>query len=179
MEGKTLQVTLRVYRGPINYDADGNVKSENQAVVLTYGSGAWTNYLKHARLNHTSMKVEKVTEETMEAIDTGRKNAQGFKITRPEFSEEIIKTPESIEAEVLAAISAPVAELTPEQKRIADLEAIVLNLQNGKDATPDVNEEKEAAQARWEELKGKKPNHLTSLKRLNKEIKEMEIEQNN
>lgn len=170
MEGKTLQVTLRVYKGPVNYDAKGKVKSENQAVVLAFGSGAWKNYLKYARLNHTDMEVEKVVEETMAAIDTGRKNAQGFKITRPEFSEKEIDTPAHIKAAVLLAMSAPVAELTDEQKQIAEMarkneemQKQIDALTSGKDNTPMIDEERDAAAATHMELFGKKPHHATGL----------------
>jgi hypothetical protein len=172
MEGKNLLVTLRVHKGKVSYDKNGKLQSDNQVVVLIHGSGAWTNYLAHARLNHTGMEVEKVVEETMKSIDTGRTNAQGFKITRPEFTENPIDTPKEITAEVLKAISPPVAELSPEQKELAELRAIVEDLKEGKDETPNVNEELEAARKELEGLTGKKPSHLFKLESLQTKIAE-------
>lgn len=175
MEGKTLLVTLRAYKGRVNYDANGKVTSENQPVKLVYGSGSWINYLKWGRLNHTRLDVEKVVEQTMEAIDTGRKNAQGFKITRPEFSYKEIDISDKIKAEVEAAMAAPEKDLTPEQKKLAELEAVIESMKTQgrgkthKVADPKPKEEPKdtvstisesdikSLRAEYEELRGKKP----------------------
>lgn len=183
--GKNLIVTIRTYRGEINYDQNGKVKSENQPVKLTYGSGAWDNFMKHARLNHTSMEVEKTVEETLINKDTGRTNAQGFKITRPEYSYEYVDVSDKIKIEVKSFMSSPKKALTPEQIKIEaqqkQIDALIAaqpgNTEEVKsDRTPDVNEELEAARKELHQLTGNKPSHLFKLSTLNKKIAEYKAE---
>ncbi|MEN8122211.1 MAG: hypothetical protein ABFS35_17830 [Bacteroidota bacterium] len=96
-------VHLRVYRNngrdnQISYNADGSVQNENILVKLTYNTLEWTNYLKHLLVNgFVKVKVEKVIGEAdVKAIEKEVEKAMHPKV-------EVV--------------------LSPEQKKIADLEA--------------------------------------------------------
>ena len=72
-------------------------------------------------------------------------------------------------------------ELTPEQKQIAELKAMIEDMKSEskpkakkqKDNTPNINEELEEARNKYKEASGKKPHHLWTLERINKEIEEL------
>ncbi len=97
-------VHLRVYKGlQLFYDANGKVMNPNQIVKLTHDTIEWKNFIKNlTSLGFNSIKVEKLLSgDTLEEI----------KISK-EISEEVENIFKKKET-----------ELTPDQKRIADLEA--------------------------------------------------------
>lgn len=105
--GKKPIIKLRAYRGTeINYDANGKVKNENNLVSLEYGTRMWELYLKNLKLSGLCrIEVE-----------------SGFKVL--EVGYEPIKDLSVYEKEVQDAfISKEDVALTPDQQRIADLEA--------------------------------------------------------
>lgn len=107
-------VHLRVYRSKngsreISYNADGSIQNENSLVKEIYNTLEWKNYLRHIGV-HGFIKV--VVEKVM-------------------LNGESQPT-EAIQKEVDEAMN-PTANvpLTPEQKRIAELEAKLDALVNG------------------------------------------------
>lgn len=189
--GQNLIVTLRVYRGAINYDAKGKIKSENQTLNLTYGVLEWINFMDSARIFYSRMEIEKVREEIITWTDTEYRDKGGNIIKKKNIEYKVVDAHEEMKKDVKTALDAPVKYLTPDQKRIADLEARIdaISTQGrGKthkvkdikpvvaappvDKTPNTNEELETARKRVHELTGKKPHHMTQLKKLNQIIKE-------
>jgi len=95
-----------VYRGrELSYDKNGNVTTENWVVKLIHGIPEWYTFLKMLRPNgYCAIKVEDVRFlNEGEWIEAGE---------LPTISEEVEK-----------AFAAPIEKLSPEQERIATLEA--------------------------------------------------------
>lgn len=116
-------VHLRVYRSKngsnqISYDANGNVQNESQSVKEIHNTLQWTNYLRHIGVHgFIKVDVEKVIQDGKE-LPT-----------------------EAIQKEVNEALS-PSANVpqTPEQKRIAELEAKLEALINGNKPTSKIEQ---------------------------------------
>ncbi len=162
-------VHLRVYQSNgrdnnISFNADGSVQNDTILVKLTHNTLEWANFIKNARyVGFIDAKVEKVIGET-------------------DFA--------SIEKEVDKAMN-PVVEvvLSPEQKKIADLEAKLDALVNNsspeiRKATP--NEEKahdekwenvseeetlESVKVEYQRVMGKKPFHKWTIEQLKEKMK--------
>jgi hypothetical protein len=116
--GKKPVVKLRVYRGrELNYDQNGKVKNENHLVSLEHKSRNWVLFLKNLKLNGYC-KVE--VEKAFDVLDNGYREIKDLKT----FAEEVKN----------AFNSNIEKELTPEQKRIADLEAKLESFMNNNSA---------------------------------------------
>lgn len=115
-------VHLRIYKGhEMLYDGAGNVKNPNQIVKLTHDTVEWKNFLRNLPASGYSMaKVERILQE----VDGEYKDVP--------TSTEILKEVENI-------FKAPEKELTPEQKRIADLEAKIDALTKGSKPTKGID----------------------------------------
>lgn len=111
MNKKTnLIVQLRWIKGAqATYDKSGNIQNESGITKLWYGSLEWSNYLKQAK-THGFCELE--------AVDCKELITRGI-----DAEYEAIDVPEYISLEVDACLRAPKAVLTPEQERIAQLEA--------------------------------------------------------
>jgi hypothetical protein len=111
-------VVLQIFKGQkISYDEQKNVQNENQEMTLTYGDIAWKQHLNNLRLlGLCKVEVKKVYDGENE-IEVSQ-----------ELKDEVQK----------AFLNVKEAVLTPDQKRIADLEAKLEALTNGK--TPVVEE---------------------------------------
>jgi len=101
-------VSLRVYRGKeVNFDENGKIRNENQSIKVFYNTVEWTNQLKHLRANG----YIKVDVESAKVIKSGKVVSDYQDI-------------ESIKLEVKKAFEGnKEVVMTPEQKKIADLEA--------------------------------------------------------
>lgn len=137
-------VQLRAYKtlglgNKVVKDEDGKIQNENQEIALIYGNLEWNNYLKYLGVHgFIRVDVEKVTPEDD-------------------------KLKEKISKEVSEALNPKeVVELTPEQKKIAELEAKIEALIGGgqtKKNDKPKDEGLKALQAEYEEVVGKKPFH--------------------
>lgn len=93
---------LMLYKGnKLTYDAVGNIDNEKQKMTLTYGDTQWPKHLNNLK----SFGLCKV--ELIGFIDSKDENA---------------KAPKELELEIENLLKPAEAELTPEQKRIKDLE---------------------------------------------------------
>lgn len=134
-------VHLRVYKGiggnsNILKDGNGKIQNENHLVKEIYNTLEWSNYLKNIRVHgFVKVDVEKVIEN----------------------GEEI--STEAIQKEVDSAMN-PVADVpqTPDQKRIAELEAKIDALANGGNKAPEPIKEKTLEDYTMNELKEMYPN---------------------
>lgn len=162
-------VHLRVYRASSNgsrlsYDDKGKVQNENILVKLVHQTQEWRNYMKNIQsLGFIKAVVEKVVKEGKE-IDI-----------------------ETFQAEVDKALN-PVAEtLTPDQKRIAELEDklnAVLDSQSKKTKNPkkeskpveDTDIELIGIRDEYEKIMGKKPFHGWSADELRVKMAEKQVE---
>jgi len=101
MQNKAI-VHLRVYKSngrdsEISYSADGSVQNENILVKLRHDTLEWSNYLKHLVVNgFVKVEVEKVIDGNIDSI-------------KKEVNDAMFPIKEVV--------------LSPEQKKIADLEA--------------------------------------------------------
>lgn len=153
--GKKPVIKLRVYKGnEMSYDANQKPKNENQLVTLVHDTVEWKNFLKNIKANQYC----KIDIESALLVDK-KKNEDGFFVeTTSEY-----KDVEAIEKEVKKSFSEPEKVLTPEQKRIAELEAKIDLLMGNKtdsdidDITPLRDKYKELtgndADKRWKEAK--------------------------
>jgi hypothetical protein len=116
-------VHLRIFKGQeMLYDGAGNLKTPSQIVKLTHDTVEWKNFVNNLAASGYGMaKVEKVLQET---------SAGEYK--EIEASESILKEVENI-------FKTPEKELTPEQKEIAELKAIVAGLTKGNKATKGID----------------------------------------
>lgn len=151
-----------LYKGQKTFDQNGKLTSESQTIDLPiYGSLEWNNFFKSIRnLGYSSLDVIKTNEVTYED-------------NKPTYKE--VDTPKEIISEIENSFNPVIhVELTPEQKQIAELKAMVEKLSN--DSKPKVkpakDEDLEAARQEYLEVLGKKPHHLLSLEKINAEIAE-------
>lgn len=105
--GKKPIVELRVYRGAeMNYDANGIVKNENQTVTLEYQSRSWVLFMENlSRNGYCNVVVEKAYNP----IEGGYEEIKDIAY----LTNEVTKNFKNVKE----------VEMTPEQKRIAELEA--------------------------------------------------------
>ena len=150
-------VHLRVFKGrKILKDENGKVENENNKVSLTYESQEWKNYLKRLIANgFCKVEVEKL-----------------FEFKDEKWAE--CEIPEKLKEEVLFAHKGDqTVKLTPEQQKIADLEAkleLLLNKDEKKDDIKDDDDELSDLQAKYFDKFGKKPHHMAGVKKLKKEL---------
>lgn len=161
---KKLIVHLRVYRGKtlkqLDYNADGSVKTENHITKVEYGSLMWGLYLKNLKTEYGAATVERVVEEKVS--ESGEK------------SYEEVKDFAHISKEIELCFEGEAKPMTPEQKKIAELEAkLELLLSGGTTNTKEVvkeaaapSEDIDALRKEYEEVYGEKPHHLFKAEKL-------------
>lgn len=140
-------VHLRVYKGngrndELSYNASGEVQNENILMKMTHDTLEWSNALKN-------LKVLGYVKPTVEAVFEGGEN-----------NKDLVSV---IQKEVDSSYKGPEKQLTPEQQKIAELEAKLEALANGsnkpKKTDPLTNRGLDAIRAEYEEVVGKKPFH--------------------
>lgn len=157
--GKKPQVNLRVFKGSkMSYDENGKPQNENQRVTLPYDTVQWQNYLKALRAN----RFVRVDVENVFFVESKKDDDGFFKDTFTDAGDDWM---EKVKEEVKKHYEDAKPELTPEQKKIAELEAAIKALQNGstkvkesksekkKEISEDINE----LRAKYEKLYDKKP----------------------
>lgn len=155
-------VHLLLIKGAKLVDEKGNIANIHQRSKHIYNTLEWKNLLKCVvSMGFTSFEVEKVTEEKEGGFFT-------------------IDTPEVIIDELKAVFNPEVkVELTPEQRRIAELEAKLEMLMSGKTMQVDNEEDEEVtalkeARKRYEALAGKKGSPKWTVEDINEKIAELE-----
>lgn len=146
-------VHLRVYKGlKLFYDANGKVMNPNQVVKLTYNTIEWKNFIKNlSGIGFNSVEVEKVLSgDTLEEIEM----------------------PKEILEEVKNIFKAKERELTPEQKEIAELRAIVAGLTEKKEVAKEVGV-LDKLRAEYKSISGEKAHHLWGENKLTELIEEL------
>lgn len=175
---KNLIVQLRLYKGQVNHDSNGNVTSENQLMKLQYGIREWTLFLTNiSQMGWTKVDVVKCLDGNKKELIDGV------------YQLEEIKIPQIVIEDIRNAMRANEKPLTKDEQRIKDLEDQVKALVDAvnpvkkeakkieskkeavKDNTPNINEELEAARDEYKKVIGKKPHHMKQLSTLNEEIK--------
>ena len=193
MKGKTTHsdtysVKLRLFRGKKTYDENRNVSSDNQLMdAPIYPSFEWDNFIKKFPMLYTGADVVGVKE----VVFTSKQNEMekdGVMIITTSYDEDSVKdsTIAEIKDIVKGAFSKEsVIELTPEQKRIAVLEAKLEALTNpspkrAKESfISDSNDEDDdiaTLRAKYKELhpEKKSANGLWKERRLGEEIAKLE-----
>lgn len=153
-------IKLRVYRGSeINYDAKGNVRNENQLVTLQHNTVEWRTYLKNIKLHgYCDIKVDSI-------YVNGEKVTDGSEV---------------YEKEVHDAFKGKIeVKLTPEQKKIAELEAKLEAFMSGNKTKEDPKKDSNTddlskARDKYKELFGKPPHHKAKLEKILSDIAEKE-----
>jgi len=141
-------VHLRVFKGTeILKRANGEVSNENQGVKLPYETFEWRNFMDNLiNLGFCKVEVERIL------VDGKEDNSEKHKI----------------QAQVDAKMKPAAVELTPDQKRIAELEAKIEKL-IGKDSD---DEELKAARDEYKELFGKKGSPAWTAEEIREKIAE-------
>lgn len=179
-------ISLRTYKGSkMLFDENGKAENENQIVKIQYGSLEWENFLNMANRNgYCKIEVEKAQE------------VSGFgENEKVEPIKDLTKYQEEVDARFKKEVK---VELTPEQKRIAELEEKLEKLISGKEDEKvneievnepetvtennedvkddsDVNDypkDPEELRSYYEELMGKKPHHKASDETLIEQMNE-------
>ena len=172
-----LAVHLQVHRGrELTFDAKGNSTNENHPVVVMYDTPEWQNYMKHLLPNGI------IKAEVKKVLDLTQVN-EGVSKESPNYYKEIADV-SGIQAEVDKWLVPAEAQLTPEQQRIADLEARLDAITNGatnvkaeqtdeeKAAAETAKAERKAAATKYAELYGKAPAPVWTLEIINQKIAE-------
>lgn len=172
-------VTLRIYKGSeIVKGENGQVKNENQEVTVQIDSLEFQNYVKHLPFSqYRRVDIVRCFEVTNGFNDEeGKYHAEDVKA---------IETPEEVQTAIESMFKSKKVQLTPDQQKIADLEAKLEmlmkaqpNPENDKAPKISVNEPAEPSlldelRAEYEALAGKKPNHLMKEDKLQEKINEL------
>lgn len=161
MTGKKPIVKIRVYRGSeMNYDASGKVKNENFLISVEHGTNLWKLTMKNLRLNgYCKVDVDSVWDL----------NKNGDYIEREDTGVIKKEVKNTFEFE-------KVIKLTPDQERIAKLEAMIEKLTKGQEdeVEEDVEDVSELDKARqeYEKLFEKKVFHGWSIEQLREKIQQ-------
>lgn len=159
MEKKPI-VHLRVYKGELNYTSDGKIKNENQSVKIQHNTVEWFNFMKYLNANqYSKVGVDRVLNgSTMEPL-------KDYK----EIEEEVKKAFEGQDKEI---------QLTPDQKRIAELEAKIEGLMKASKpvksdvVVPKEDNELQEARKEYQKVFGKKGHHSWTVDQLKEKIAE-------
>jgi hypothetical protein len=158
-------ITLKVYKGvKISYNEDRTIQNESQLIKTEHDTNEW----KCLMMTLKSSGFCKVVVEKVNNLDSDFTAVKGIEVYQKEvdknFSSEIVK------------------ELTPDQKRIADLERKLEALTN---PTTPISESTEnldlivedvdldVLKAEYLELSGKKAHHLWKMDKLIEKIDEL------
>lgn len=114
MSNNKLAVTLDLYYGEVTYNAKQEVTSRKEPVTIIKGLPEWDNFLKHFQANGIT-KVDVVS--AVELAKDGEKEVEKL---------------DTLQKEVDSYFEAKKVELTPEQKRIKELEEKVEALTSAK-----------------------------------------------
>lgn len=174
-------IKLQAYKGKKTYDENGNVASTNQKLTLIYGSKESESFLRHCKLiGFTDLEVKGIFVDG-EQDDTHL---------------------DEVKAEFSAVFQDKPVALTPDQKRIAELEAKLEALIAGgkppkaKASEPQESTEKEEGaqepekkqtkaakaeleklRAEYRELLGKEPHNFAGVDKLKQAIRNHKINQ--
>lgn len=172
MSNQKLCVHLRVYRGKeLTYNKDGQSTNENHLVKLEYQTSEYKRFLSHLRPNGF-IKAE------VEAVLDLSKTNEGKKKDEIGYYQKVDDVSVFQKEVELALNHTGETKLTPDQERIAALEAKLDALTGGKKDTGKVElteEEKEllkTARDKYSELYGKKGSPLWTLEEINQKISE-------
>ena len=148
-------VWLRTFKGmEVLKREDGSFKNENQIVKLTHDTLDWANFMKHLPANpFCRVDVEKVLD-----FINGKW--------------EEIEIPKEIINEVKKAhVGSKEVKLTPQEQKIADLEAKLEKLLSKEEEPMNENVDELAdLQAQYEAKFNKKPHHKMGIKKLKEEL---------
>jgi hypothetical protein len=169
---KNVIVSLRVYRGKLNYDANGNVTSENQIVKLKHDTQEYYNFLKNLRINgYHKVEVKKAVK--MATYNTDEKDEDVTNLTQYASEVKAAFEPTSDRPKTAQEL-----EIEKQGREIAELKALI---KGGKapvtkpEPEPKLkDDELEAARDKYMDVFGKKPNHLMKVASILGKIEEKE-----
>lgn len=162
-------IKLRVYkklegRNGLLKNELGKVENENWVTSLEYDSLEWHNYKKNLSPEiHAKVEVEGYFE----------KAEKGY---------EEKDCPQSIVLEIADVFKKPAKELSPQEREIAELRAMIAELKAGnskpkkeveKVETNEDDSDLENARARYKEAFNKKPHHSWNAEQIEQKIKEL------
>lgn len=154
-----ITVVLKTYKGhKLSYNEDGTVQNQNQLVKIEYNTNEWRAVMNNLALSGFA-KVEVVKAFYLDENETEIKD---LSIYEEEVEKHYKPTPK-------------VAE-TPQDKKIAELEAKLEALLNGgkkEDVVTEDKDEKELLRMEYEELSGKNVFNGWNVDQLKEKITEL------
>ncbi|AQX52423.1 hypothetical protein [Elizabethkingia anophelis] len=177
MNRTKLAVHLLVFYGKVLYDEKQKLISKSAPVQLIYGSNEWDRFFDNRVLNG----ISKATVERAFYLDKPNKDIPVESLERYEELNE--KEIALLQDEVDSYFKAPEAELTPDQKKIKELEEKLEQIMAGGakveqvvttkvPETPANNEALNNAKEQYEKLFGKKGGPLWTVEQYNAKIDE-------
>ncbi|MDV3630463.1 hypothetical protein CMU57_02105 [Elizabethkingia anophelis] len=177
MNRTKLAVHLLVFYGKVLYDEKQKLISKSAPVQLIYGSNEWDRFFDNRVLNG----ISKATVERAFDLDKPNKDIPVESLERYEELNE--KEIELLQDEVDSYFKAPEAELTPDQKKIKELEEKLEQIMAGGSKveqvvttkvpeTPADNEALNNTKEQYEKLFGKKGGPLWTVEQYNAKIDE-------
>ncbi|MCT3691041.1 hypothetical protein HZQ92_05580 [Elizabethkingia anophelis] len=177
MNRTKLAVHLLVFYGKVLYDEKQKLISESAPVQLIYGTSEWSRFFENRVLNG----VSKAVVDKAFNLEKINKNVPVENLGRYEELDE--EDMAELQAEVDAYFKAPEAELTPDQKKIKELEEKLEQIMAGGSKveqvvttkvpeTPADNEALNNTKEQYEKLFGKKGGPLWTVEQYNAKIDE-------
>lgn len=181
-------LTLRLYRGKETYDKKGNLTSENQLYKIPHGTPEWDQFKRNVGLTFTKVELVEVNKQIAKRVEV--ETLSDKKAYNTEYSYEKIEVTPELQKEIDSIFGTPEIELTADQKRIAELEAKLELLIEGKkegglsdpekdepktptDPKPELTAEQiEAIKDEYTSLFGAKPHHKKGIEAIIAEIEE-------
>lgn len=180
----TYNVKLMLYRGKKTYNEHGKVSSDHQEMdAPMYPSLEWDKYVDNINQLYTGadvLSVKEIIKTVKQNPDLPKGEVLVTVTLEDEVSKEVI---DKVSGQIKSTFAAPEKELTPQEQRIADLEAKLEALVSGTkvevvkaapkiDNTPidDDVDDIPALRMKYITLTGSEPDKRWKEKKLNEEI---------
>lgn len=163
-------VTLRLYRGKETYNKTGKLTSENQLYKISHNTTDWVNFKKTAAYTFSNAEVLAFNKQIVKMEE---EEVLGKLTPVARYSYKEISIPEELKKEVKAIFQGEEKVLTPDQKKIAELEKKIDNLSNGnREQKPNTDEDLNNARAEYKKVFGKKGYAGWTVEQINAKIAE-------
>lgn len=172
MAKRELAIHLRIYKGKtLSFDANGNSANENHIVTLIHDTAEYKKFLAYMLANGIiKAEVEKVFD--LNSFNSEKeKSDPDYYSSIDDFSDIQKEFDEALKTETDKVLS-------PQEKRIAELEAKLESLINGVPETEptepktQASEELKEARKQYKELYGTKGSPLWTIEEINAKIEE-------
>ena len=156
-------ITLRLYKGKETYNKEGKLTSTNQLYKISHNTFDWEAFKKTIAFTFSRAEVLEVNEQIVKMEE---EEVLGKKVPVARYSYVKKEVTEELKREIDVIFNGEEKKMTPQEEKIANLEAVVKELQKNskpkedKDIQSDGKEDLEKARKEYmDAFEGKKPFH--------------------